>query len=310
VTTGFKLLTSLHLSMHSYYLFGQDVGLGASILDRMLAGACVEPADACEDKSLRSRYIVDVVLQIVKSLVTEGTVEGAKNWMQTFLTCGSWDAVQPSQLCQDDVWEERDMVEDMGSTFAAKVLTSKDHCILWMAYVHLIWFHELPSGLFMDPPNGYLSDENLFLIRWPTIEESEEENELHGIVHEIFIGLTLHYMEMDADARPSLVTTLKNSVGFLMARGSAMEEVLELVNPSNFPDSIQEIRDLYGQVLMVSALAFFIYTASMRNKPLTFFCSAALWSARRGEGNFAPSTGGITNPELPLEPLCSPPFWL
>lgn len=227
----------------------------------MLSVACHELSDTDEDKYLRSRYIVDVVLQIVKSLVSEGTVEGAKNWMQTFLTCVSWDAVQPSQLCQDDVWEERDMVEDMGSTFAAKVLTSKDHCILWMSYVHLIWFHQLPLGLFMDPPNGYLSDENLFLIRWPTIDESEEENELHGIVHEIFIGLTLHYMEMNVDARPSLVTTLKNSVGFLMARGSAMEEVLELVNPSNFPDSIPEIRDLYGQVLMVSvsAILFFLY---------------------------------------------------
>ncbi|KAF9177821.1 Zinc finger C3H1 domain-containing protein, partial [Haplosporangium sp. Z 767] len=233
-----------------YYLWEKGLFERACILDRMMRKACQAPR-AEDDATIRSQFILDVVLQIVKCLVSAGFVESSKNWMQTFLTCTTLDEIQDSSLLynqMDGIWDEQDMVEDMSATLASKWLTSKDLCVLWLAYVYLIWFHELPTSLFLDYPNTYTSDSALFVIQWPATAEPEEENELHTIVHEIFLGLTMYFV--DADARPSLVATLKNFVGFLIARGQMQHEILELVNPTQFPELFPEVQDLFCQVKM------------------------------------------------------------
>ncbi|KAG0021239.1 Zinc finger C3H1 domain-containing protein [Entomortierella chlamydospora] len=233
-----------------YFLWEKDRDERVYVLDRMLERACQEPRKA-DDEAARSRFTLDVVLQIVKTMVSENFVESAKNWMQNFLTCTAWESIVPSSLSYaqlDDVWIEQDMVENIAGTLAAKLLKPNDHCILWLAFVYLIWFHELPDQLFQDYPNGYISDNSLFVIHWPEIEEPEQESELHSIVHDIFLGLTVYFV--DCDARSPLVATVKNFVGFLIARGQQQEEILELVNPSQFPESFPEIRDLFCQVRM------------------------------------------------------------
>ncbi|KAF9359341.1 Zinc finger C3H1 domain-containing protein [Mortierella sp. AD094] len=233
-----------------YFLWEKGRDERVYVLDRMLERACQEPRKA-DDEAARSRYTLDVVLQIVKTMVSENFVESAKNWMQNFLTCATWESIVPSSLSYaqlDDVWVEQDMVENIAGTLAAKLLKPNDHCILWLAFVYLIWFHELPDQLFQDYPNGYISDNSLFVIHWPEIEEPEQESELHSIVHDIFLGLTVYFV--DCDARSPLVATVKNFVGFLIARGQQQEEILELVNPSQFPESFPEIRDLFCQVRM------------------------------------------------------------
>jgi hypothetical protein len=222
----------------------------------MLEKACRQPREQ-DDMPTRSRFVLDVVLQIVKTMVSEDFVESAKNWLQNFLTCTSWDSIVPSSLSyaqMDDVWVDQDMVENTSGTLAAKLLTPTDFCVLWLAYVYLIWFHELPEQLFLDYPNNYLSDNRLFVIQWPRIEESEQENELFNIVHEIFLGLTSYFL--DSEARPPLVAIVKNFVEFLMARGQQQAEILELVSPSQFPESLPEIRDLFCQVQMVSSFLY------------------------------------------------------
>jgi hypothetical protein len=229
----------------------------------MLERACQHPRER-DDTSTRSRFALDVVLQIVKMMVSEDFVESAKNWLQNFLTCASWDSIAPSSLSyaqMDDVWVEQDMVDNVAGTFAAKVLTPTDHCVLWLAYVYLIWFHELPEQLFLDHPNNYLSDNRLFAIQWPRTDEPDQESELFNIVHEIFLGLTSYFV--DSEARPPLVAIVKNFVEFLMARGQQQSEILELVSPSQFPESLPEIRDLFCQVQMVSTtlVLSFSYTS-------------------------------------------------
>ncbi|KAF9897602.1 Zinc finger C3H1 domain-containing protein [Lobosporangium transversale] len=184
-------------------------------------------------------------------MVIENFVETAKNWIQNFLTCSSWESVVPSSLSYaqlDDVWREQQMIGDIGGTLAARLLTSKDLCILWLVFVYLIWFHELPEQLFFAYPNDYLSDPYLFMIQWPNTAELEQESELHTIVYDIFLGLTLYFV--DCHARASLVAILKNFVGFLMAQGQEQDEVLELINPSSLPHSAPEISDLFCQVQM------------------------------------------------------------
>ncbi|KAF9166685.1 Zinc finger C3H1 domain-containing protein [Mortierella sp. AD010] len=233
-----------------YFLWEKGRDERVYVLDRMLERACQEPRKA-DDETARSRFTLDVVLQIVKTMVSENFVESAKNWMQNFLTCATWESIVPSSLSYaqlDDVWIEQDMVENIAGTLAAKLLKPNDHCILWLAFVYLIWFHELPGQLFQDYPNGYISDNSLFVIHWPEIEEPEQESDLHSIVHDIFLGLTVYFV--DCDARSPLVATVKNFVGFLIARGQQQEEILELVNPSQFPESFPEIRDLFCQVRM------------------------------------------------------------
>ncbi|KAG0300454.1 Zinc finger C3H1 domain-containing protein [Dissophora globulifera] len=233
-----------------YYSWEKGRDERVYVLDQMLERACQEPREA-DDKPTRSRFVLDVVLQIVKTMVSENCVESSKNWLQNFLTCSSWDFVVPSTLSYaqlDDVWREQDMVENISGTLAAKLLTPTDLCILWLAFVYLIWYHELPAQLFMDHPNSYLTDSHLFTIRWEEIKEPEQEDELHDIVHEIFLGLTFYFV--DCEAGQALVATLKNFVGFLQARGQKQEEILELVNPSQFPGSVPEIWDLFCQVQM------------------------------------------------------------
>ncbi|KAF9113241.1 Zinc finger C3H1 domain-containing protein [Mortierella sp. AM989] len=233
-----------------YFLWEKGRDERVYVLDRMLERACQEPREA-DDEAARSRFTLDVVLQIVKTMVSENCVESAKNWMQNFLTCATWESIVPSSLSYaqlDDVWIEQDMVENIAGTLAAKLLKPNDHCVLWLAFVYLIWFHELPDQLFFDYPNSYISDNSLFVIHWPEIEEPEQESELHSIVHDIFLGLTVYFV--DCDARSPLIATVKNFVGFLIARGQQQEEILELVNPSQFPESFPEIRDLFCQVRM------------------------------------------------------------
>ncbi|KAI8604106.1 hypothetical protein EDD21DRAFT_240334 [Dissophora ornata] len=233
-----------------YYLWEKSRNERVYVLDRMLEKACQEPREG-DDKAARSRFTLDVVLQIIKTMVSENCVESAKNWLQNFLICSSWEFVVPSTLSYaqlDDVWREQDMVENISATLAAKLLTPIDLCIMWLAFVYLVWFHELPEQLFLDYPNNYIADSRLFTIQWPETEEPEQENELHNIVHEIFLGLTFYFV--DCEARPSLIATLKNFVGFLQARGQKQEEILELVNPSQFPESLPEIQDLFCQVRM------------------------------------------------------------
>lgn len=218
----------------------------------MLLAACTNPRpeDSPEEQS---RYIVDVALKIMDHMVQEGCVESAKNWAQTFLTCTAWESIRPSlqyYVQNDDIWAEQDMVEDVSATFAAKILTTNDLCILWLAYLYLIWFHELPPTLFHEYPNEYLSRDSLFAIQWPAMEESDQDDELHHIVHDIFLGLTVHFV--DVNARPALVAIVKNFVEFLMARGEEEERLLELVGPTIFPESLPEIRDLYCQIRLVS----------------------------------------------------------
>ncbi|KAG0359220.1 Zinc finger C3H1 domain-containing protein [Gamsiella multidivaricata] len=235
-----------------YYTWEKGRDERVYVLDRMLERACEKPnGEELLVSNRDSRFTLDVVLQILKTMVSGDYVESAKNWVQNFLTCASRKYVVPSSLSYarpDDVWQENDMVENIAGTLAARLLTPTDLCILWLAYVYLIWFHELPEELFFDYPNDYLSDNRLFEIHWPTTEELDQENELHSIVHDIFLGLTVYFV--DCEARPSLVATLKNFVGFLMARGQQQEQILELVNPSKFPGSQPEIRDLFCQVQM------------------------------------------------------------
>ncbi|KAF9199717.1 Zinc finger C3H1 domain-containing protein [Haplosporangium sp. Z 27] len=233
-----------------YFLWEKGRDERVYVLDRMLERACQEPRKA-DDEAARSRFTLDVVLQIVKTMVSENFVESAKNWMQNFLTCASWESIVPSSLSYaqlDDVWVEQDMVENISGTLAAKLLKPSDHCVLWLAFVYLIWFHELPDQLFLDYPNNYISENSMFVIHWPEIDEPEQESELHSIVHDIFLGLTVYFV--DCDARSPLVAIVKNFVGFLIARGQQQEEILELVNPSQFPESFPEIRDLFCQVRM------------------------------------------------------------
>lgn len=243
-----------------YYLWEKQRDQRVYVLDRMLERACQQPREM-DDLSTRSRFVSDVVLQIVKMMVAEDFVESAKNWFQNFLTCTSWDSIVPSSLSyaqMDDVWIDQDMVDNISGTFAAKLLTPTDLCVLWLAYVYLIWFHELPEQLFLDYPNNYLSDNRLFVIQWPQTEEPEQESELFNIVHEIFLGLTSYFV--DSEARPPLVVILKNFVEFLMARGQQQDEILELVSPSQFPESLPEIRDLFCQVQMVSFLLTLLFS--------------------------------------------------
>lgn len=216
------------------------------------------------DPAIQSRFIVDVVLQIVRNMVKDGIVEAAKNWMQNFLTCTTWESVRPSSLSYaqlDDVWLEQDMVEDISSTLASRILTSKDLCILWLAYVYLIWFHELPTALFHQYPNDYLSDDSFFVIQWPVTEELEQETELYSIVHEIFLGLTVYFV--DLDARLPVIALLRNFVGFLMSRGQNQDEIMDLVNPSQFSPRLPEVRDLFCEVQMVSPLSLVYMSACM-----------------------------------------------
>ncbi|KAF9431873.1 Zinc finger C3H1 domain-containing protein [Entomortierella beljakovae] len=231
-----------------YFLWEKNRDDKVYVLDRMLEVACRKPRGSNSDTEF-SRFTLDTVLQIVKTMVSENFVESAKNWLQNFLTCDEWESVAPSSLSYaqtDDVWVEQDMVENIATTLASQLLEPNDHCVLWLAFVYLIWFHELPDQLFFDSPNNYLADNALFVIQWPNIEEPEQESELHNIVHDIFLGLTVYFV--DCDARPPLVATVKNFVGFLMARGQQQEDILELVNPSQFPESLPEIRDLFCQV--------------------------------------------------------------
>ncbi|KAF9127733.1 Zinc finger C3H1 domain-containing protein [Mortierella sp. 14UC] len=233
-----------------YYLWEKGSDERVFVLDRMLQMACQEQAET-SDSDIRSRFIVDVVLQIVRNMVKDDIVEAAKNWMQNFLTCTTWESVRPSSLSYaqlDDVWLEQDMVEDISSTLASRILSSKDLCILWLAYVYLIWFHELPSALFRQYPNDYLSDDSFFVIQWPITERLEQEHELHSIVHEIFLGLTVYFV--DVDARLPVIALLRNFVGFLMSRGQNQDEIMELVNPSQFSQRLDEVRDLFCEVQM------------------------------------------------------------
>ncbi|KAF9137339.1 Zinc finger C3H1 domain-containing protein [Mortierella sp. GBA39] len=239
-----------HLLWFRYYLWEKGSDERVFVLDRMLQMACQEQTEVA-DPAIQSRFIVDVVLQIVRNMVKDGIVEAAKNWMQNFLTCTTWESVRPSSLSYaqlDDVWLEQDMVEDMSSTLASRILSSKDLCILWLAYVYLIWFHELPTALFHHYPNDYLSDDSFFVIQWPVTEELEQETELYSIVHEIFLGLTVYFV--DQDARLPVIALLRNFVGFLMSRGQNQDEIMELVNPSQFSPRLPEVRDLFCEVQM------------------------------------------------------------
>ncbi|KAG0092742.1 Zinc finger C3H1 domain-containing protein [Podila epicladia] len=231
-----------------YYLWSGSGHNQVIVLDKMLLGACTNqrPEDSPQEQS---RYVVDVALKIMDHMVREGYVESAKNWAQTFLTCTAWESIRPSlqyYVQNDDVWAEQDMVEDVSATFAAKILTTNDLCILWLAYLYLIWFHELPPTLFHEYPNEYLSQDSLFAIQWPAVEESDQDDELHHIVHDIFLGLTVYFV--DVNARPALVAIVKNFIEFLMARGEDEERLLELVGPAIFPESLPEIQDLYCQI--------------------------------------------------------------
>ncbi|KAG0372803.1 Zinc finger C3H1 domain-containing protein [Mortierella sp. AD032] len=233
-----------------YYLWEKGGDERVFVLDRMLQMACQEQTEVA-DPDTQSRFIVDVVLQIVKNMVRDDIAEAAKNWMQNFLTCTTWESVRPSSLSYaqlDDVWLEQDMVEDISSTLASRILNSKDLCILWLAYVYLIWFHDLPSALFHQYPNDYLSDDSFFVIQWPTMERLEQETELHSIVHEIFLGLTVYFV--DVDARLPVIALLRNFVGFLMSRGQNQDEIMELVNPCQFSQRLDEVRDLFCEVQM------------------------------------------------------------
>ncbi|KAF9150951.1 Zinc finger C3H1 domain-containing protein [Linnemannia schmuckeri] len=239
-----------HLLWFRYYVWEKDSDERVFVLDRMLQMACQEQAEVV-DPAIQSRFIVDVVLQIVRNMVKDGIVEAAKNWMQNFLTCTTWESVRPSSLSYaqlDDVWLEQDMVEDISSTLASRILSSKDLCILWLAYVYLIWFHELPTALFHQYPNDYLSDDSFFVIQWPVTEELEQETELYSIVHEIFLGLTVYFV--DLDARLPVVALLRNFVGFLMSHGQNQDEIMELVNPYQFSPRLPEVRDLFCEVQM------------------------------------------------------------
>ncbi|KAF9586691.1 Zinc finger C3H1 domain-containing protein, partial [Lunasporangiospora selenospora] len=231
-----------------FFLWEKSRNKRVYVLDRMFERACCFPNEK-DDPATRSRYVADVVLQILQQMISVDLVESAKNWMQNFLTCKSWDSIIPSSTSYtltDEIWNDKDMA-DLSATYASRLLTPKDLAILWLSYVYLIWFHELPAQLFLEHPDNYLSMDDLFLIEWPIIEESDQDDELHHIVYDIFLGLTVYFV--DIDARASLVATLKNFVSFLMARGQQREDILELVEPSRFPESYPEIRDLYAQVL-------------------------------------------------------------
>ncbi|KAG0284700.1 Zinc finger C3H1 domain-containing protein [Linnemannia gamsii] len=239
-----------HLLWFRYYLWEKGNDERVFVLDRMLQMACQEQTESA-DPAIQSRFIVDVILQIVRNMVKDGIVEAAKNWMQNILTCTTWESVRPSSLSYaqlDDVWLEQDMVEDISSTLASRILSTKDLCILWLAYVYLIWFHELPTALFHQYPNDYLSDDSFFVIQWPVTEELEQETELYNIVHEIFLGLTVYFV--DLDARLPVIALLRNFVGFLMSSGQNQDEIMELVNPCQFSPRLPEVRDLFCEVQM------------------------------------------------------------
>ncbi|KAG0037842.1 Zinc finger C3H1 domain-containing protein, partial [Podila clonocystis] len=243
-----ELIPHAQLIRWRYYLWSGSGHSQVIVLDKMLLGACTNPRPE-DSPQEQSRYVVDVVLKIMDHMVQEGCVESAKNWAQTFLTCTAWESIRPSlqyYVQNDDVWAEQDMVEDVSATFAAKILTANDLCILWLAYLYLIWFHELPPTLFHEYPNEYLSRDSLFAIQWPVMEESDQDDELHHIVHDIFLGLTVYFV--DVNARPALVAIVKNFIEFLMARGEEEARLLELVGPAIFPESFPEIRDLYCQI--------------------------------------------------------------
>ncbi|KAG0028132.1 hypothetical protein BGZ81_004981 [Podila clonocystis] len=243
-----ELIPHAQLIRWRYYLWSGSGHSQVIVLDKMLLGACTNPRPE-DSPQEQSRYVVNVVLKIMDHMVQEGCVESAKNWAQTFLTCTAWESIRPSlqyYVQNDDVWAEQDMVEDVSATFAAKILTANDLCILWLAYLYLIWFHELPPTLFHEYPNEYLSRDSLFAIQWPVMEESDQDDELHHIVHDIFLGLTVYFV--DVNARPALVAIVKNFIEFLMARGEEEARLLELVGPAIFPESFPEIRDLYCQI--------------------------------------------------------------
>ncbi|KAF9414852.1 Zinc finger C3H1 domain-containing protein [Podila epigama] len=196
-----------------------------------------------------SHFMLDIVLQIIACLTRGGAAEAAKVWMQTFLTCQQWSSVKPSvnsfARC-DQEWVGEDMIEEISLTLAVKILTPTDHCILWLAYLHLIWFNDLPSEMFHDSPNDYLFIERFFTIHWSLKEQFSQDVSLQNIVHSILLGLTFHFV--DVGVRPAVVAIIKNYVGFLIAVGENKQRILDLVAPSKFPMAIPEIQDLYCQI--------------------------------------------------------------
>ncbi|KAF9921282.1 Zinc finger C3H1 domain-containing protein [Linnemannia zychae] len=240
-----------HLLWLRYYLWEKGSDERVFVLDRMLQVAC-QDLTGTYISDTQSRFIVDVVLQIVRNMVKNGIVEPAKNWMQIFLTCATWDSVRPSSLSYaqlDNVWLEWDMVENISSTFASRILTPKDLCIVWLAYIYLIWFNELPSALFYQYPNDYLSDDSFFVIQWSAFDDPVQETELHSVVHDIFLGLTVYFVEQDA--RLPFIALLKNFIGFLMSHGQSQDDIMDLVNPHQASQRLPEVRDLFCEVQML-----------------------------------------------------------
>ncbi|KAG0345408.1 Zinc finger C3H1 domain-containing protein [Podila humilis] len=220
-----------------------------TLLDSMLQHALVDPRSDDSSMQQRSRFVVDVALQVICQMVEAGGVESAKNWTLVFLTCKKIEWMPSAVLFnsrRDDIWPERDVVEKISTTVASKILTSKDLTILWLAYIHLIWFHNLPEALFYDHPNGYLSRDIFFVIKWPATAESDQDAELHHIVHDIFLGLTMYFV--DVEARFPLVTVVNNFAEFLMAGGEDVKRMYELVDPSVFPEPYPEIRELFHRI--------------------------------------------------------------
>ncbi|KAG0225906.1 Zinc finger C3H1 domain-containing protein [Actinomortierella wolfii] len=244
-----EYVPSSRLIWWRYFLWEKNRDQKAFVLDRMLENACGnrKPGIMTEEES---QFTVDVVLQIVKLLSGAGLVETAKNWMQVFLSSPEWEGIHPSSLSlaqPDGIWcDDGHEMPDVATTFAAKILLPKDLCVLWLAYIHLIWNHELPSRLFLLPPCDYLSDSSLFTIHWLNVDDVEDDNELHHIVSEIFLGLVLYFM--DLEDKPCIVAILKNYVDFMLARHQSAESILEVVNPSKFTAAFAEIHDIASYV--------------------------------------------------------------
>ncbi|KAF9969505.1 Zinc finger C3H1 domain-containing protein [Actinomortierella ambigua] len=232
-----------------FFLWEKNRDQKAFVLDRMLENACVNRKPG-ESQEQQSNLAVDVVLQIVKLLSSAGLVETAKNWMETFLSSPEWEGIHPSSLSlaqPDGIWcdDGHEMV-DVSATFAAKILVPNSLCVLWLAYIHLVWNHELPAQLFHLPPNDYLSDPSLFTIHWSNVDEVEDDNELHHIVSDIFLGLVLHFI--DSEAKPCVVAIMKNYVDFMLARQQNVEDILDMIRSSKGTASFAEIHDIESYI--------------------------------------------------------------
>ncbi|KAJ3031127.1 Zinc finger C3H1 domain-containing protein [Rhizophlyctis rosea] len=230
-----------------WYLWEGGVNGKIRVLRKLLGVLLDEGRSGGLDGGMRSHAVVCAVVGYVKTLMDAGHGKEGASYLFAFLTARSVEEITDYGL----VGGERSLMDlkGYGDCAVGKVLSRKEVTFLWLVYVHVLHFGELPGSVFWAYPHGYFVRDELFAVRWGAKAGREENRERICHVFERVSVVLAQPPREDSEGCRAYAVLLRNYCRFLLFIGKSAEDAEEILDVAldGSPD-IPELVDIRATI--------------------------------------------------------------